>query len=170
MNRSDRRAAARNQRGVARKPAGKRPVDPLVGLRILDNARPFDEGDNLEQHIKTRAAFARLRDGSADNNDFDRVALAINLAKVRALEIDDTLAGMLTDAQNAMTALRKRKVRWGKWDMLDTEASLVVEALDAAEVIVDASSPLQMHLATLVVRRSILANIAAKKAQKETRC
>ena len=170
MNRSDRRAAARNQRLVARKPAGKRPVDPLVGLRILDNARPFDEGDNLEQHIKTRAAFARLRDGSADNNDFDRVALAINLAKVRALEIDDTLAGMLTDAQNAMTALRKRKVRWGKWDMLDAEVSLVVEALDASEAIVDASSPLQMHLAALEVRRSILANIAAKMAQKVTRC
>ena len=52
--------------------------------------------------------------------------------------------------------------------MLDTEAALVVEALDATEAIVDASSPLQMHLATLVVRRSILANIAAKKAQKET--
>lgn len=170
MNRSDRRAAARNQRLVARKPAGKRPVDPLVGLRILDNARPFDEGDNLEQHIKTRAAFARLRDGSADNNDFDRVALAINLAKVRSLEIDDTLAGMLTDAQNAMTALCKRKARWGKWDMLEGEAILVVEALDASEAIVDASSPLQMHLAALEVRRSILANIAAKKAQKETQC
>ena len=85
----------------------------------------------------------------------------------RALEIDDTLACMLTDAQNAMTALRKRKVRWGKWDMLDAEVSLVVEALDASEAIVDASSPLQMHLAALEVRRSILANIAAKKAQNQ---
>ena len=40
--------------------------DPLASLRLLDRARPFDAGDTTEQHIKTRACFERLADGTAD--------------------------------------------------------------------------------------------------------
>lgn len=134
-------------------------ADPLAGLRLLDRARPFDVGDTTEQHIKTRAAFERLGNGTADNDDFDRVAMAINLAKVRALEIDRGLADELEAAQDAMTALRKRQERWGKWDMLETERTEIAHALSAAEAIADASSPLQMYEALDVVRRSVLANM-----------
>ena len=45
-------------------------ADPLASLRLLDRARPFDAGDTTEQHIKTRAAFERLGNGTADNDDF----------------------------------------------------------------------------------------------------
>ena len=131
-------------------------ADPLAGLRLLDRARPFDKGDTTEQHIKTRACFERLADGTADNDDFDRVAMAINLAKVRALEIDRGLADELEAAQDAMTALRKRQERWGKWDMLETERTEIAHALSAAEAITDASSPLQMYEALDVVRRSVM--------------
>lgn len=85
--------------------------------------------------------------GGADNDDFDRVAMALNLAKVRALEIDDGLACVLEAGQEAMTALRARHERWGKWDMLPTERATVAEAMDAHEAITDASSPLQMMAA-----------------------
>lgn len=133
--------------------------DPLASLRLLDRARPFDAGDTTEQHIKTRACFERLTDGTADNDDFDRVAMAINLAKVRALEIDRGLADELEAAQDAMTALRKRQERWGKWDMLETERTEIAHALSAAEAIADASSPLQMYEALDVVRRSVMKNM-----------
>lgn len=133
--------------------------DPLASLRLLDRARPFDPGDTTEQHIKTRACFDRLADGTADGDDFDRVAIAINLAKVRALEIDRSLADELETAQDAMTALRNRHTRWGKWDMLETERTEISHALSAAEVIADASSPLQMQIAMDVVRRSVLKNM-----------
>ena len=133
--------------------------DPLASMRLLDRARPFDAGDTTEQHIKTRACFERLADGTADNDDFDRVAMAINLAKVRALEIDRGLADLLTEGQNAMTAVRKRHEKWAKWDVLPAERSAIVEALDAHEAITDASSPLQMHEALDVVRRSVMKNM-----------
>ena len=133
--------------------------DPLASLRLLDRARPFDAGDTTEQHIKTRACFERLADGTADNEDFDRVAMALNLAKVRALEIDMGLADLLTEGQNAMTAVRKRQERWDKWDVLPAERTAIVEALDAHEAITDAISPLQMHEALDVVRRSVSRNM-----------
>lgn len=133
--------------------------DPLASLRLLDRARPFDAGDTTEQHIKTRACFERLADGTADNDDFDRVAMELNLAKVRALEIDMGLADLLTEGQNAMTAVRKRHEKWAKWDVLPAERTAIVDALDAHEAITDASSPLQMHEALDVVRRSVLKNM-----------
>ena len=129
--------------------------DPLASLRLLDRARPFDAGDTTEQHIKTRACFERLADGTADNDDFDRVAMAINLAKVRAREIDRGLADLLEAGQDAMTAVRKRHDKWAKWEVLPAERTAIVEALDAHEAITDASSPLQMMAALDVVRRVI---------------
>ena len=133
-----------------------------AGLQLLDDARPFDAGDTTDSHIKTRAAFDRLCDSTADDDDFDRVAIAINLAKVRALEIDPQLADLLEVAQDAMTAIRKRQERWGKWDVLDAEQDSVLHALDANEAIVDASSPLQMRRAMQVVRESVLSNMRAR--------
>ena len=133
----------------------RRHADPLAGIRVLDRARPFDEGDTTAEHIKTRACFERLADGTADNDDFDRVAMAINLAKVRALEIDDGLASVLECGQDAMKALRARHERWAKWDMLPAERAAIAQAMDAHEAITDASSPLQMMAALDVVMRVI---------------
>ena len=133
-----------------------------AGLQLLDDARPFDAGDTTDSHIKTRAAFDRLCDSTADEDDFDRVAIAINLAKVRALEIDPKLADLLEVAQDAMTAIRKRQERWGKWDVLDAEQDSVLDALHANEAIVDASSPLQMRRAMQVMRESVLSNMRAR--------
>lgn len=137
----------------------RRHADPLASLRLLDRARPFDAGDTTEQHIKTRAAFERLENGTADNDDFNRVAMAINLAKIRALEIDRALADLLEAGQDAMTAVRKRHDKWEKWEVLPAERTAIVDAMDAHEAITDASSPLQMHEALDVVRRSVLLNM-----------
>ena len=130
-------------------------MDPLAGIRVLDRARPFDEGDTTAEHIKTRACFERLADGTADNDDFDRVAMALNLAKVRALEIDQALANLLEVGQDAMAAIRRRYDKWAKWEVLPAERTAIVDALDAHEAITDASSPLQMMDALDVVRRVI---------------
>lgn len=133
----------------------RRHMDPLAGIRVLDRARPFDEGDTTAEHIKTRACFERLADGTADNDDFDRVAMALNLAKVRALEIDQALANLLEVGQDAMAAIRRRHDKWAKWEVLPAERTAIVDALDAHEAITDASSPLQMLAALDVVRRVI---------------
>ena len=158
LNRQQRRASRRARPSLMAR-AERQAHNALAGLRLLDSARPFDEGDTTEQHIKTRVAFERLKTGAADCDDFDRVAMALNLAKIRAMDIDDGLACMLEHAQGAMTAMRARYGRWSKWDMLQAEREAITEAMDAHEAIADASSPLQMRMAMDVVRRSILKNI-----------
>lgn len=167
MNRAERREAEKRARRAKPAPtlydrAMRKAMQTTVGLQLLDDARPFDAGDTTDQHIKTRTAFERLCEGTADDGDFDRVAIAINLAKVRAMEIDPQLADVLEAAQTAMTGLRKRQERWGKWDVLEVERGAVLYALDANEAIVDASSPLQMRRAMLVMRESILRNQRAR--------
>ncbi len=131
-------------------------ADPWAGLRLLNNARPYDPGDTTARHLQTRAAFERLTDGTASNDDFDRVAMALNIAKVRALEIDAGLADLIEASQDAMTALRKRHDTWGKWDMLAGEKSVIAQALEAAEAVADASSPLQMQRALDVVSAIVI--------------
>ena len=167
LNRQQRRAAQKLARKGRAAPTFEQFHDHhhrrlTAGLRLLDDARPFDAGDTTDSHIKTRAAFDRLCDSTADDDDFDRVAIAINLAEVRALEIDPKLADLLEVAQDAMTAIRKRQERWGKWDVLDAERASVLHALDANEAIVDASSPLQMRRAMQVMRESVLSNARAR--------
>ena len=167
LNRQQRRAAQKQTRRGRAAPTFEQFSQHhsrrlTAGLQLLDDARPFDAGDTTDSHIKTRAAFDRLCDSTADEDDFDRVAIAINLAKVRALEIDPKLADLLEVAQDAMTAIRKRQERWGKWDVLDAEQDSVLDALHANEAIVDASSPLQMRRAMQVMRESVLSNMRAR--------
>lgn len=160
MNREQRRAAAKRPKpALLAAQARRQKHNDLAGLRLLDSARPFDQGDTTDQHIKTRAAFERLKTGTGDTDDFDRVAMAINVAKVRALDIDAGLADRLECAQNAMTAVRARHGRTSRFGFDGPALVAVTEAMDAHEAIADASSPLQMRIVAQAVRRSVLKNI-----------
>jgi len=46
-----------------------------------------------------------------------------------------------------MAAIRKRYTRWEKFELLASEDQALLDAVDAWEVIYDASSPTQMHAA-----------------------
>jgi hypothetical protein len=140
----------------------KRRKDPLASLRILGYCRPHDPQDALDRHLKTRAAFERLKAGEAESDDFDRLAMSLNVAKVRAMEIDPALADEIESAQIAMTEVRERFERIGKWGFSAPQLAAVTHALQAYEAIHDASSPMQMERARQVVERVILKQVAAK--------
>lgn len=137
-------------------------ADPWAGLRLLNNARPYDPGDTTARHLQTRAAFERLKAGDAESDDFDRLAMSLNVGKVRAMEIDPALADEIEAAQTAMTEVRARFERIGKWGFSAPQLAAVTHALQAYEAIHDASSPMQMERARRVVERVILKQVAAK--------
>ena len=133
----------------------KKRKDPLASLRLLAQARPHDEGVLTTQHIKLRSAFERLCSGEADTDDFDNVAMSLNIAKIRAYQIHQDLADLIASGQKAMGAVKARYLDWAKWQILASEKEAIVPAIQAYETIADASSPLQMRNAMKVVIRNL---------------
>ena len=161
LNRADRRALAR---AASRQATPRRvPRNRLAPLVVLENARPHEPGEQAGEHLMTRASFERLVDGSADTDDFDRVAMVINMVKVRAMEIDATLADMLERAQDAMGRCKTRYYSHGRFGFDGQGLELMREAIGAAEAIIDASSPLQMRTARDVVADQLYGNGTAAR-------
>ena len=123
----------------------KRKKNLLASLQLLQAVKP--QGIQAEEFVKLRNSFDRLSTGTADTADFDTVAMSINFAKVRALEISEKLAELCTQGQLAMTSIRNRYVKWRKWQMTVDEKVRILEAIEAYEAIAAASSKVQMNAA-----------------------
>lgn len=161
-NRAQRRQLARaSRRAPKRRP--RNPLAALAPLVVLENARPYEPGEQAGEHLLTRAALDRLVDGSASTDDFDRVAMCISMCKIRALEIDATLADMLDRTQDAMGACKARHYSHGRFGFDGPGLALVRDAIDACEAIIDASSPLQMRTARDVVADLLYGNGTAAR-------
>lgn len=164
MNRQMRRMARRAARA---KP--EREFDDLAPLVLLYNASPHEPGEKTVEHIKTLSSFDRLKDGSADEDDFIRVAMVINMTKVRAMEIDEALADMLERGQDAMNRCAQRFARVGRYGFDGPGLLLVEESLEAAQAIIDASSPLQMLTARNVVADQLFGKGTAARLIEQQR-
>ncbi|MDH5857761.1 hypothetical protein E8K88_02755 [Lampropedia aestuarii] len=151
MNREQRRLAAKLAKNPP-KPQRSRKLFSIAPLHMMNDCRTYAEGELTLDHIKIRTCFARLRDGSGNDDDFNRVAVAINLAKVRALEIDEILADSIEVAQDAMMRCKARFYSHGRFGFDGPGLQAVLNALDANEEIVQNSSPRQMEKALHVVR------------------
>jgi len=117
----------------ARKRMHKPEPDKLAPLRLLDIARPYEPGEMVEEHVATKAAYIRLRDGDGTEDDFDRVSMILNVGLLRSEQIDPLLVETM-----------QRGLRFG----CDAQGLQdIPEAIDAYETVMDASSPLQMKLA-----------------------
>ena len=166
MNRAQRRAALFGRGRTLRQHNGGA-AGPLTPLYILDNARPHEPGEKAGAHLKTLACFERLKDGSAGGDDYDHVAMVLNLAKMRALDIDATLADMIERAQDAMARCHARQQRGGRFGFDGPGLQQVADALDAAQAIIDASSPLQMRAARRRVVDALLGKGAWRRMERE---
>lgn len=160
LNRAQRRAARR-------KPAPVRRVVTPKGLYILENARPHEPGEKAGAHIKTLTCFKRCSDGTGTEDDFDHVAMVLNMCKVRALDIDDSLADTIERAQEAMGRVKERYQRLKRFGFDGPAIAQVSEALNVCEAIIDASSPLQMRSARLKVVELILGKEARNRMVRE---
>lgn len=164
VNRAQRRAA---ERAARRQPRPGRPAlsvaQAVAPLALLQSARPFESGEKAHEHLVLRAALDRLVDGSADTDDFDRVAMHINIVKIRALEIHEGLADKLELAQDAMGRCKQRWLDCERFGFEGPGLVHVREAMDVAEAIVDASTPLQMRAARDVVTDRLLGKGAAAR-------
>lgn len=145
MNRAQRRAQARQKVGAS-KPA-RFVRDRLTGLRLLHMARTYEPLEMIDEHLITRSAFERLRDGSGGEEDFDRLAMVLNVGLIRAEQIHPDLVASMHHAQDAMIRMRERHERGLRFGFDAQGLQDVPLALDHYEAVMDQSSPLQMKKA-----------------------
>ena len=121
--------------------------DPLAALRLLNSARPYEEKELEPEHIRIKAAYVRLRDGGADEDDFDLVAHSLNASLVRAEQIDELLVETVKRGQDAMVRMKERYLRGMRFGLDAQGLQDMPPAIDAWEEIANNSSPLQIKYA-----------------------
>jgi hypothetical protein len=131
----------------ARKRKSKPVSDGLEPMRLLNMARTYEPGEMLEEHVITKAAYIRLRDGSGTEEDFDRVSMILNVGMIRSEDIDPLLVETMRKGQLSMLRMRERYFKGLRFGCDAQGLQDIPNALDAYESIMDASSPLQMKLA-----------------------
>lgn len=139
----------RKQSTYARKKArGLLPeANSIVAFTLLDQARPFEEGETDNLNRDHQAAFDRLRTGQGTEEDFDNVSMKLNTGLVRAEEIDLLLVATIKLGQGAMLRMQDRHARGLAFGFDADGLRDVPYALEAYEAILAASSPLQMKMA-----------------------
>ena len=121
-----------------RESVGKPAMNALAPLR---DSRPYEEHELVADFIKVQESYLRLRDGCADETDFNRVAVAINLAKVRALSIDEILANGIEKAQDAMMKCKARRQQHGRYGFDGQGLQAMVYAMEAHEESSSSAAP-----------------------------
>lgn len=153
-NRAERRAK-KFKRGIASPVWGSGRTISTAAIDKATACRPYTEEETATAHALTALAWQALQGGTGTEDDFDRVGKVINLAKIRALEIDKGLADALELAQDAMTACKARHAKHGRFGFTGSELQAMRTAMAYQVEIVNASSAEQMRRAYRVMRDTI---------------
>lgn len=164
LSRAERRAK-KFKRGIATPVWGSGRMISTAAIDKATACRPFTEDETRTAHALTALAWQALQDGSGTEDDFDRVGKVINLAKIRALEIDQGLADELEQAQDAMTACKARYAKHGRFGFTGPELLVMRQAMAYQVEIVNASSAEQMRRAYRVMRDTIYKQIQQRAKQ-----
>lgn len=134
-------------------------------ISAIERCRPFDaepvvpgfEGTD----VNARAAALMVRESldnllshqtpPADTKDFDNLAHAVDVAHVRALQIqegeDNPMHAPLMAAKAAMKRVKERRESSGRWGLSGQDRAALIEAVALYQTILEASSPAQMDTA-----------------------
>lgn len=137
-------------------------IDPKHSVRhttatfvLLSDCQPYAPGELTQDLLKVRAAYDRLVDGTADQDDFNRVAVALNIAKVRSAEISQDIYDGIEQGHQAMKRCKARYEARGKFGFDGPGLQAMPYAIDAHEAIYQASSQRQMEIALKVVHAAL---------------
>jgi|AACY02.16.fsa_nt_gi hypothetical protein len=116
----------------------------LLPIALLDDCRQYEQRDLTSDFIKLRESFTRLCDGSADDDNHRQLYIAIQLAALRAEQIDAELAAQFAPALSALSRCKERRKSTSKYDLDGIGMQSVSWAIDVHEEILRHSTPKQM--------------------------
>lgn len=162
MNRAERRAQAKS----ARRQPTSRPrarfkstaeayKHMLKPMQLLSDCRPYEADEILGDLINIEESYGRIKTGHGTQKDADRISIAINLTKLRAMDIDHGLADMVEAGQDAMRRCLARYEEHQRLILDGPGMQDVRQALDIHEEVLRHSTPKQMMDAMDTMRRII---------------
>lgn len=136
----------------------RRPIpraNPQALWNVLARSQPTPPEDVTHIMVLIRTAWQVLREGNGEDEHADRLGAALNVGIVRSEEIHPELTEILMRAGKAMAQAQRIEREHGKYGFTGPGLIAISEAIDAYEVILAASSPLQMHRAMLESARRL---------------
>lgn len=135
-------------------------------LEVLDDCRPFADGELLDQEIMALDEWRSLIKGAGKIEDrvvnFGRLAMRLTLARARAADIGNAADALFASAHAAMDRARERYQRTGSLAFDAQGLEIIPQALNLGLEIIAASSPRQMKAARDKTARAIHANCRQK--------
>lgn len=122
--------------------------EPVFGMQV-EGTQSAATGAML----KVRQAYGAMLDGSGTEDDYDKLAHALGVSMLRAIEIsgeDDFQNPMLPILKTATDGMRRANARYarlGRWGFDGPAIDEVLAGVELYETILQASSPAQMTAA-----------------------
>lgn len=122
----------------------RRQADPMGGLRLIGELRPFDQAEQTALALPPRVAFEAMRDGKATDGDFDTLAAVVSVAMVRCEEIGREGVELCQEAQGCLMDAKVRHERTGRWGFDYRALQAIPAAIEIHEQLLALSTPRQM--------------------------
>ena len=122
-------------------------ADPKTMLRLVSKVQPFTSEELVLLETPVRVAWESLRTGRGEESDFHTLAAAVNVALIRAEDIDPLAVEVCTRAADAMMAVWDRFQRKRVWGVDHLTLSHLPTCIDLYEQVLELSTPLQMQAA-----------------------
>ena len=122
-------------------------ADPGAIYRLMNRLQLFTPGELVKLQTPVRLAYECLRTGQGQQDDFDTLAGAVNVALVRSESIDQLCVETCQRAQDALMSVLARSKRINKWGLDAAGLQDIPPAMDLHEQLLALSTPLQMQQA-----------------------
>lgn len=127
-------------------------ADPQAMQRAFSRVKPFDQNETLQLTLPVRMAYDAMKSGTGVQDDFDTLAVIINLCLIRGEQIDPLCVETAKRGQDALMRCLERFNRLGKWGFDGPALDDVLSCVEFHEQLVHNSTPMQMRDAMLELR------------------
>lgn len=118
--------------------------DPMSSIHVLAANSEQPEANANRIMLALRVAFEKLKSGTEDHAQFERLAAAINVGLVRAESIDPLAEQTMVAGVQAMMTCGGIFERHGRYGFTGPDLLTMNDALDLYESILRLSTPKQM--------------------------
>ena len=129
-----------------------RRADPLSFIQVISNNQVMSEEDADRTMVLIRVAFEKLKAG-ADDEQFDRLAGALNVGFIRSKQIDVLLEEILKRGLDALIQCDGIRLKHGRYGFTGPGLLATAEAIEAYEAILRSSTYKEMQDALTEVNR-----------------